>query len=137
MKEVGRDCQSSSREVRRRGPSLAAVRWSLVWSWDCTCDLDLLISVAPATTCSGKAAQGLVGVQMLSHPRGVLFLQMHRLSKVTMHRPCSVGQQRIFLINYKFVMADIPGRHPGPEMSVCTPHQSPRATCSPGTYRLP
>lgn len=127
----GSDCQelhsTDSREVKHQGRE--RVPWPelglYMWSW-----LDEFLGILPPCA-GGKAAQSLVGVQMLSHPWEVLFLQMPRLLKFAMHRPCSVGQGRIYLIHCKFAVADIPV----PEISVCAPLL--RATFSQGTYSSP
>ena len=131
----GSDCQglhsTDSREVEHQGAALAAGRGSLGQSWDCTCDLDLVSSLASCHHVRVGRLLSLVGVQTLSHPWEVLFLQMPRLLKFAMHRLCSVDQGRIYLIHCKFAVADIPV----PELSVCAPLL--RATCSLGTYSSP
>lgn len=55
-------------QTQRGNP--AAVRWSLGWSWDCTCDLDLAISEAPHHHVLMGSLLRVCGAQMPSHPRG-------------------------------------------------------------------
>lgn len=94
----------------------ATVRWPFGRSWDSTRVMESRwfgCTLPPRR--GGQATQGLAGKQTAEPSPGDSFPRVRGLSKVAMHRPCSVGQGRIFLINclsYKFVIANIPGVHP-------------------------
>lgn len=133
-------CFTGSWVARHRRAALATVRWLFGYRWNCKRVMESLwFSGTLLPYGGGKAVQALGWVHTTEpSSRVCLFFflpQMCRLSKVAMHRSCSIGWGRIFLINCIFVILDFPSLYLDDYWNVSLPSLG-RTACNLGTHRL-